>query len=118
MNIMSFSHNWNRKLDCISFTTLRLHNDKYKAGDKWAVQYKHSIKPFWAQIVEKRVIRLEDINEFMARIDTGYDAYECRNILRTMYKNKGINWATQKLDFILMSYTNEVIDQNHKLFQS
>jgi len=48
---------------------------------------------------------IDKITEFVARIDTGYSASECRKIIREMYKNRpGINWETQQLAFSLLVY--------------
>ena len=52
-------------------------------------------------------MKLHQINEYIARIDTGYSADECQNIIRTMYKNKRIDWNTQDLALCLFVYVDE-----------
>ena len=93
MNTISFSYNWNNKLDCKSFTTLRLSN-KHKIGDTIIINLKNK-KLFNAKIIDKNELYLENINEFIAHIDTGYSRSECQNLIKKMYKNKNINWETQ-----------------------
>jgi len=102
---ISFSYNWNKKLDCNAFTTLRL-SDKYKINDIVKITCKKSIV-FNAKIVDKKVFTLDKINNFIAYLDTGYDMQECKNILMKMYKNKNINWETQKIYFYLIKKIKE-----------
>ncbi len=52
-------------------------------------------------------MRLNDINEHIARLDTGYSAIECREIIRKMYKNKRVNWETRYLAYLLFAYVDE-----------
>jgi hypothetical protein len=45
---------------------------------------------------------LDQINDWIARLDTGYDAEKCKELLRTMYKNKGIDWSKQQLAYVML----------------
>jgi hypothetical protein len=87
MDVLSFSYNWNNKLDCQAYTTLRLMSGKYRVGNQFQVllngQDHHK-----AEVVDVKSLKLAQINEFIAHIDTGYTAEECRNILRRMYGEK------------------------------
>ncbi|MFK5856574.1 MAG: hypothetical protein QM503_10615 [Bacteroidota bacterium] len=101
MTNIYYTYNWNNKLDCLAFTTIRLRNDQ--------VYYKGMV----ANVILKKVDRgpviivgikhflLHELNEFMARIDTGYSKEKTIAIIQTMYKNRNINWKTQQLSFIL-----------------
>ena len=100
MIILKFSYNWNKKLECKTFTTLRL-SKAYKVNDFIKVTCK-GIEDFDAQIIGKKSFLLKDINDYVAYIDTGYDAEECKNILRKMYKNKNVDWDKQKIYFYLI----------------
>jgi hypothetical protein len=102
---LKFSTNWNNKLNCNSFTTLRLRNDnKYYAGAKINI-WLGNIYKGKGTILGVSLYTLDKINEYVARIDTGYSAEECRKIILQMYKNKpDINWATQQLAFCLIAY--------------
>ena len=103
--VLKFSYNWNNKLNCNSFTTLRLRNDnKYYPGAKVHIWFGNTYKGK-ATIVGIHFYTLDKINEFVARLDTGYSAEECREIIMKMYKDKpNINWATQQLAFCLVVY--------------
>ena len=101
MNVLNFSHNWNNKLDCKAFTTLRISN-KFELEE--TIQIKLKGKPIEGvfQCKDKRIFKLDDINEFIARLDTGYSASECKEILKKMYKNKNIDWSKQDIFFYLI----------------
>ena len=103
---LRFSNNWNNKLNCNSFTTLRLRNDKkYYSGAKVDV-YLKNIHKGKGTIISVSHFTIDKINEFIARIDTGYSAEECKNIIKEMYK-KGtppVDWRVKELSFCLIVY--------------
>jgi len=105
---LSFTTNWNGKLNCSCFTTLRLHNhEKYFAGAVMNIILNGQLKGK-AVIIQVNYFTIEKINEFVARIDTGYSATECQKMIKEMYKNNPrINWKTQLLDFCLLEYQKE-----------
>lgn len=99
---LNFSYNWNNKLDCAVFTTLRLHNPKiYYAGALKSVYLKDVYKKD-VEIMAVKKMLLGSITEYTAGVDTGYSAQECQKLIKTMYKSRNINWATQLLDFMLL----------------
>jgi hypothetical protein len=101
MNKLNFSFNWNNKLDCKCFTTLRLRNpNKYFLNAEFEVFLKDEFKGK-VIVTEIRHIKMHDINEFIARLDTGYSKDECKNILQRMYKNA--DWTNQDISFILLT---------------
>lgn len=102
---LKFTHNWNGKLNCECFTTLRLHNPtKYCVGAIKNVKLK-DISKGRAVIIGVQSFLLEHISEYVARLDTGLSAVECKQMIRTMYKNNPrINWSSQQLDFVLLKY--------------
>lgn len=105
---IEFTQNWNGKLNCNAFTTMRLHNPvKYCVG---AVKQIY-LKGVWkgdAKILDVRCIHLSDINLFISYWDTGLSPEDCRQMLRNMYKNRpGINWETQLIDLCLLEYQKE-----------
>lgn len=106
-NRIEFSTNWNGKLHNNAFTSIRLWNEKkYVIGRDYDVWLSHIRKGF-AKLVAVKRMKLHQINEYIARIDTGYSADECQNIIRTMYKNKRIDWNTQDLALCLFVYVDE-----------
>ena len=101
---LDFSYNWNNKLDCKSFSTIRLRNDKkYYAGAQLNVRLK-GVDRGTATVVAVSHFTIDKINESIARLDTGYSAEECRGIIRRMYVNKPVDWASQQLCFCILTY--------------
>ncbi len=100
MDKLNFSFNWNNKLDCKAFTSLRL-SDRFNIGDCIEITLKHE-HLYFANIIGKRSFLLEHVTDYIAYIDTGYDAEKCKNILKRMYKKKKIDWFTQTIYFYLI----------------
>lgn len=105
---IEFTQNWNGKLNCDSFTTMRLHNPvKYCVGASKQIY----LKGVWkgnAKIIDVRRIHLSDINQFTAKLDTGLPPEDCRRLIRALYKNRpGINWDAQLIDLCLLEYQKE-----------
>lgn len=100
---IKFSYNWNNKLGCKAFTTIRLSSNKYEIGQDYDIFLK-GIQMGTAKAVEIRQMKLKDINEYISRLDTGYSAEDCQKLLTDMYKNKNIDWEEQWLDFVLLVY--------------
>lgn len=85
LGIINFSYNWNKKLDCNCFTTIRLENyNKYKTGLSYQIHLKNEFIKV-GKIVEIKVFPLDKINEFISRIDTGYSKEETIKIINRMY---------------------------------
>lgn len=104
MNDLRFSYNWNNKLDCKCFTTIRL-SDKYKAGDEFKIildTAKDLEVKGTAEILAVKEFNLDNLNDFISYLDTGYSVDECRKIILRMYPKA--DWSTQKLKFILLKY--------------
>lgn len=87
--IITFSYNWNNKLDCKAFTTLRLKQGKYvpeKVYDIYLEKKGHNAEYLGkARCEAVKDLHLEQVNEFIAYLDTGYNTVECRRIVRRMY---------------------------------
>jgi hypothetical protein len=103
MKRLDFSYNWNNKLYCKAFTTLRLSN-RFDIADLIEV-YSNGYKIGDAIIVDKKSFLLEDINNFISFLDTGYSVEECKKILKRMYKDA--DWLKQKIYFYLIKYLKE-----------
>lgn len=98
---LHFVQCWNLKLTCFNYTTIRL-TDKYKIGEEVRV-FLNGHHVHNAVIVAKTKTKLDAINEFVARLDTGYSAQECKEILRKMYSKYNVNWDTQPLTIYLLN---------------
>lgn len=97
---INFSTNWNQKLSCDSFTTLRIQQDsKYTIKSKYRIKLKKKLIAI-AEIEDIRNFFLHDLNEFVARLDTGYSLEMTKGIIRKMYPN--VNFELKKLSLILL----------------
>ena len=102
---LSFTENWNKKLDCNCFSTIRMHNaDKYKVGNKLKITLKGQLKPNPATVRYVKTFYLHQLTEGMALLDTGYSLAETQKIIQTMYKYKVKNLAQQPFDFVILGY--------------
>jgi hypothetical protein len=107
--IIKFSFNWNYKLDCGAFTTIRLHNpSKYVVGKLYGIELKGSLQKHPARILDIRTLYLKDMNEWMTQLDMGYGLDQGRETIRTMYKNvvRG-NIEQTRFDFMLLRYDRQ-----------
>lgn len=99
-NQINFSYNWNKKLDCNAFTTLRISNQgKYQLGNEYNICLKGKLLSV-AKITAIKTMFPESFTEYVARLDTGYSVLECIEIIRKMYPK--IDVMKTKFDFILL----------------
>ncbi len=97
---IKFTHNWNNKLACTFFTTIRLRNDpKYRMGHTYEI-FLSGKRLFNAAIVDIRHFKLDKLNDFIAGLDTGYNAQECEKIIRRMYPK--VDFLRNELSLILL----------------
>lgn len=104
MKELSFSYNWNKKLDCRCFTSIRL-SDRYKVGDQFKIllkSRKELVPKGCAQVIEIKEFYLDQLNAFISHLDTGYSVDQCRKIIERMYPNT--NWGQTKLKLLLLKY--------------
>lgn len=99
MEHIHFSKNWNNKLDCEAFTTLRMPNERYKTGQVFEVTLNDESKGC-VRLAEITYINLEDITEYMSRLDTGCCAEDCKKIIRDIYPNA--DFTQQRLAYLLL----------------
>jgi hypothetical protein len=98
MDKLTFSTNWNHKLDCECFTTIRA-NDNYKVNSIYQVFHKRELKQ--VKIIDSRQFLLHTLNEWVCRLDTGYSKEETINIIKKMYSKYEYDWDTKKLSIYL-----------------
>lgn len=99
MDQLNFSTNWNNKLDCTAFTTLRLPNEKYKLGELFQITL-NGVEKGIGRIISITYINIDNINEYIARLDTGYSTDECKVIIRNIYPT--IDFIQQPLVLLLI----------------
>jgi hypothetical protein len=104
-----FTSNWNNKLDCDCFSTIRLHNpNKHVMGRVYHIVLNKHLKLYPAELVYITTITLDKMTEGMAYLDTGYNLKEMKDIIFKMYNKKVHNIKTQKFDFIILRYRKEM----------
>jgi hypothetical protein len=107
METIRFSYNWNNKLTNKAFTTIRLHNpNKYRRGGRYMIECNGQTRGM-AVLQDIRTFTLASLNDFITYLDTGYNVPETVQLLKRMYKNKAVNWETQKIDFCLLVYEKQ-----------
>lgn len=99
MEQIKFSTNWNNKLDCLYYTTIRLGNFKYQLGRDYDIVLKEKHLHI-AQIKQIRIRSLWEIDEHEFMLDTGYEKIESLNIIMGMYKN--IDWNKQRVFYMTL----------------
>lgn len=96
-----FSYNWNNKLECQYFTTLRLHNEKKYQKDSVHSIYLKNKFLFDASVEDVRVVSGKYLNAFVCGLDTGYSVEATKGILSRMYKKTLEEVETQNFSFVL-----------------
>lgn len=97
----AFTTNWNGKLGCNAFTTIRISNEFHKVGETFEVNQKGRLIGLF-KIVHKRQFKLEQITDGMAYLDTGYDRKKTIDLIKRIYSSKDYDWNTVLLDYILL----------------
>ena len=92
---LDFSNNWNGKLNCFSFTTIRSNSNKYKIDDEVVVRLKNII---YCKVILIK-IRTLSINEIIEEgihiTDTGLNNHEFYELLKSFYSKK-IWWKNKE----------------------
>jgi len=99
MATITFSYNWNNKLNCNFFTTIRKPNKLYIKGCQYLITYSKTQAPgavknpatplFIAQLLHVQDMSLADIPESWCMLDFGYSKAEFIEIISKMYKLEG-----------------------------
>jgi hypothetical protein len=82
--IIKFSYNWNNKLNCNFFTTIRKRNNYYVAGDIYKVFCNEKFC-FEAKIIHISTLQIADLTEKISLHDTGYPLSETKIMLQRMH---------------------------------
>jgi hypothetical protein len=90
--VIPFSKNWNNKLYCDVFSTIRIKNRKYSIGQNYDIILTDSgeaKKVCTAQIIHIEYYGLLQLPERICLLDTGYSRKDVQKILVNMYKKYG-----------------------------
>lgn len=99
---INFSQNWNGKLNCKFYTTIRLYQPNYYVENemyKINLQEKYHHNGLIHSIYSSKIY---DITDRIYMLDTGYKKQQAIELLQNMYKAKNIDWNTQYLNIILL----------------
>ncbi|MBF7093592.1 hypothetical protein IUY40_18840 [Flavobacterium sp. ALJ2] len=100
MDKLEFSANWNNKLDCKCFTTIRLFNPtKHFKGNQFEILLNRKYK---GKAVVLGVVKTEihKLNDYVCYLDTGYGKEETTAILKKIYPR--INSKNQLFSILLL----------------
>lgn len=98
---IDFSCNWNNKLNCKAFTTIRLFNAKTKVGNSYNIRLKGEVIKT-AIVRDIKTFRLPQLTEYMAYLDTGYSKIETTGIITKIYQSRFADVEAQTFMFILL----------------
>ena len=114
MNKLEFSTNWNNKLDCKCFTTIRIYNArKHFKGNVFDVFLKNQHKSK-VEILSVGNIKINDLTDYICYLDTGYSRAETIEILHKMYPR--IDFKTQHLAIVLLKIIEPPKPKQESLF--
>jgi hypothetical protein len=107
MDTLRFSTNWNHKLDCDCFTSIREYSkERFFPGREIQIELKGEAI-CKARVVLVRECYIDNLTELDCYLDTGYSKAETIRILETMYKNRPVNVHTQKFALVLLKKIKE-----------
>lgn len=113
MKTLKFSQNWNNKLDCDYFTTIRLYNkekydyyfDIFKNKEEIAILLNNKEKCI-ARIVDIEVRLMRDISDFSVMVDVGADRHTFEMLMSSMYSKKP-EWNSNFTRLIILCIRKE-----------
>ncbi|MFV8335189.1 hypothetical protein ACNQF7_03770 [Flavobacterium sp. RSP29] len=116
MEKLEFSTNWNNKLDCKCFTTIRIYNpQKHFKDNQFEVFLQRKYK---GKVVVLGVVKtyLDKLNDYVCYLDTGYNKAETVELLRKMYKAKNIDFSKKQITILLLQKVEPVKPRQETLF--
>jgi len=103
---LNFSYNWNNKLYNKAFTSIRLYNPtKYVINNLYNVNLKGNYL-FTAKLIDLKILYPKNISNWLAYLDSGYNAEEVINILSKIYKNNN-DILNTKFHYLLLVRVEE-----------
>ena len=119
---LNFSSNWNKKLDCDVFSTIRLWNDRVHFIGREVEIYDNSgsrsLFKGYGEYIYCEPFYLNQLKEANARLDTGYSLSETKTILQKMYKDKNIDVTKTRFAYIIVRKVKKTPSQQSLTFSS
>ena len=114
MNKLEFSTNWNNKLDCKCFTTIRIYNPaKHFKENSFEVFLKNKYVGK-VSVLSVGIIKINDLTDYICYLDTGYSRSETIAILQKMYPR--IDFKNQHLAIMLLKKIEPPKPKQESLF--
>jgi len=105
MKQLKFSENWNCKLQCAYFTTIRKHSEDFIVNDEIMCHMTKQVRvEFKTVIIEKTVSKFLDIPRSLVCCDTGYSYEDSIHLFEKFY---GKDLYTIDLDTLLLKKTSK-----------
>lgn len=101
MDTLKYKTNWNNKLNSKFHTTFRMHNPKRFFPGKEFIEELNGKQVNRVKVVKVFPRLLSQVTELEAYHDTGYNIYQFRKIVETMYKHKA-HVPSQQFDLVLL----------------
>ncbi len=105
MKEIAFSNNWNKKLCCNFFTTIRL-NKSHVIGEEIMIKLKDK-ELGKAVIIQKKLCLLSELTEYTAHLDTGYNFEKTCALIMKMNKAKNVDWNVEQIAVYLIGYSEQ-----------
>lgn len=106
MKELLFTHNWNNKLNCKAFTSIRL-TDRFEIDDEVKIflkKDKTNVCLGIVRVVSYRIFKLDQLNDYVALLDTGYGVEECKKIIIRMNAKFNRDLSTAEFRLYLFKY--------------
>lgn len=116
MEKLTFSTNWNNKLECKCFSTIRIYNpSKHFRGNQFDVFLQRKYK---GKVVVLGVIKtyLDKLNDYVCYLDTGYNKAETIDLFKKIYKSKNIDFSKKQITILLLQKVEPVKPKQETLF--
>ncbi len=110
METVSFTHNWNQKLNCRSFSTVRIENPiKYRLNQEYRIYLKQTglkqpIDKGVAILKHIEYFNLYEVNEAVCYLDANLNRDTFIKLVLTMYKNSGVDFRVKRMAFMIFQY--------------
>lgn len=115
MEKLEFSTNWNNKLDCKCFTTIRIYNPmKHTNGNKFDVFLKTNFRTK-VQVISLGLYLINELTDYICYLDTGYSKLETIEIFRKMYPK--IDFTKTRLVVMLLKKVDQPKPKQENLFE-
>ena len=106
METIRFNKNWNQKLCCDNYTTIRLHSNKFYVGNilETVCKTDNSEIKEMAKVVYVRSYRLNDIPEEVFWTDCGMSKEHAIQMIEKMYLKYNIHIHSAKWDVMVLQH--------------